>query len=231
MKYCTLLLSTIIPTLSCAMEREIEIRNRNLDTPQKRHITIINKLPKDPNFSTRIDISDKTKINNKNDYKPDDSTKTIHHGQGIRFSPNLNKTGESEDKRLGMNDAGDAALVALYLHGIKNSLIHLVVGKGSRIRFGDTVTITTKSYRPDEIFISARFPGQQKRYLSLFNYHTGGYGNGFFINKNSETQKAELIGHLTPDILKDENQPLYNKPEEYYTDFPYITALIQEQNK
>src|SRR5260221_10724003 len=129
MKYYILLLS-IIPALSCAMEQEIEIRNRNLDTPQKRHITIINKLPKDAGFSTRIDISDKTKIHNKNDYKSDDSTKTIHPNQGIRFSPNLNKTGESEDKRLGMNDAGDAALVALYLHGIQNSLIHLVIGKG-----------------------------------------------------------------------------------------------------
>ncbi len=231
MKYYALALSTIIPTLSCAMEQEIEIRNRNLDTPQKRHITIINKLPKDANFSTRIDISDKTKISNKNDYKSDDSTKTIHPNQGIRFSPNFNKNGEPEHKRLGMNDAGNAALVALYIHGIQNSLIHIIIGKGSRIKFGDTITIKTKSYKADKIYISSRFPNQQKRYESGYNYHTSGYGNSFFINKNSETQKAELIGHLTSDILTDENHPVYGNPEEYYTDCPYIAAVIKEHNK
>lgn len=230
MKYYTLVLSTIIPALSCAMEQEIEIRNRNLDTLEKPHITIINRLPKSSGFSTRIDISDKTKINNKNDCKPDDSTKTIYPNQGIRFSPNLNKNGEPEHKRLGMNDAGNAALVALYLHGIENSLIHLVVGEGSRIQFGDTVTITTKSYKSDEIFITTRYPGQQKRYNSPFNYYTSGYGNGFFINKNSETQKAELIGHLTLDILEDVNQPIYS-PDAYYAAFPYITAILEEQKK
>jgi hypothetical protein len=230
MKYYTLALSTIIPALSCAMEQEIEIRNRNLDTPEKPQITIINKLPKDAGFSTRIDISDTTKISNKNNYKPDDSTETIWANKGIRFSPNLNKNENLEHNRLGMNDAGNAALVALYIHGIQNSLIHLVVGEGSRIKFGNTVTITTKSYRPDEIFIKAEFPDQKRRWESPFNYHTSGYGNSFFINKNSETQKAELIGHLTSDILKDVNRPVY-KPEEYYTDFPYITALIEEHNK
>jgi hypothetical protein len=170
MKHYILLTSIIIPTISFAMEPysapsfaesfgghgeatkgepEIEIRNRELDTLNKPHITIINKLPKDLGFSTRIDISDKTKTDRytKNSYRPDDSTKTIYSGQGIRFSPWLNKNGEPEHKRLGMNDAGDAALIALYIHGTidKWPLFYLMIGKGAIIRFGDTITFHTNS--------------------------------------------------------------------------------------
>jgi hypothetical protein len=145
MKYYSLLLSTIITPLSFAMEPLVEIRNRDIDTLQKPHITIINQLPTDnPYFSnTRIDISDKTKIDAHHKYKPDESTKTIWPNQGIRFSLNRNKTLEPEHKRLGLNDAEDAALIALYIHGAPNNpLTHVVVGKGSFIPFGETITIT-----------------------------------------------------------------------------------------
>lgn len=151
MKYNILLFSIIISTTSFAME--IEIRNRELDSLNKPHITIINLLPTDNALfsTTRIDISDKTKVDRyiKDSYRPDNSTKTIYSGQGIRFSPWLNKNGESEHKRLGMNDAGNAALITLYIHGASNNpLNHLVIGKGSQIPFNDTITITAK---PDGI--------------------------------------------------------------------------------
>src|SRR5579862_4336467 len=147
MKYYALLLNTIITPLSFTMEPAIEIRNRDLDTLQKPHIVIINKLPKGSDFSTRIDISDKTKIMTytKDSYRPDESTKTIWPNEGIRFSPYLNKNGEPEHKRLGWNNAKDAALIALYIHGFPNNpLNHLVIGKGSLIQFGNTITITAK---------------------------------------------------------------------------------------
>lgn len=147
MKYYALLLSTVITPLSFAMEPLVEIRNRDLDTLQKPHIIIINKLPKDAGFSTRIDISDKTKIYDytKDSYRPDESTKTIWPGQGIRFSPYFNKNGKPDYRRLGMNDTGNAALIALHIHGIKHSHKHLFIGEGSRIRFGDTIIITANN--------------------------------------------------------------------------------------
>src|SRR5437762_5678335 len=126
------------------MEQEIEIRNRNLDTRTQPHITIINKLPKNAAFPTRIDVSDKTRVDNytKDSYRPDDSTKTIYAHQGIRFDPRLNKTGEPEHARLGMSNAGDAALIALYIYGaIKSPLIYLIIGKGAKIQFGETITV------------------------------------------------------------------------------------------
>lgn len=214
------------------MEQEIEIRNRSLDTLKKLHVTIINRLPQNAGDSTRIDISDRTKVNNKNDYKPDDSTKTIWTNQGIRFSPHFNKTGEPEHKRLGMNDAGDAALVALYIHGIKNSLIHLVIGTDSRIKFGDTVTITTESHKPNQIFINVESPSKELE--GCLHYHTCGYGNGFFIDNNPKetnnarpVQKAELIGPLThPDILE-----CSDEYETYLTEALYIKAIVDEHNK
>jgi hypothetical protein len=149
MKRYTLLLSTIISTVSFAMEQKIEIRNRSLDTLTQPHITIINRLPKDATFSARVDISDKRKRTNynKSSYQPDDSTESIYSHQGIRFSPRLNKTGEPESKRLGMNDAGDAALIALYIHGaIKYPLIHLAIGKGAKVQFGETITVNANSH-------------------------------------------------------------------------------------
>jgi hypothetical protein len=148
MKCYMLLLSIAMPAISLAMGPAIEIRDRNLNTAKEPHITIINQLPKDIGFFTRIDISDKTMINNytKDSYRPDDSTQTIYFNQGIRFSPRFNKTDEPEHQRLGMNDAGDAALLVVYLYGAKNNeLHHLVVGKGSFIPFGETITITAAS--------------------------------------------------------------------------------------
>jgi hypothetical protein len=147
MKYYALLLSAIISPLSFAMKLPIEIRNRDLNALERPHITIINQLPTDnPYFSnTRIDISDKTKITAHDKYQPDESTVTIHPREGIRFSLYKNKTLEPEHRRLGLNDAEDAALIALYIHGAPNNpLNHLVIGKGSFIPFGDTVTITAQ---------------------------------------------------------------------------------------
>jgi hypothetical protein len=227
MKHYIVLLSTIIFTLSFAMEHKTEIISRNLNTPQRPHITIINQLPKEIGFSTRIDISDTTKINNTDDYKPDDSTKTIHSDKGIKFSPNFNKTGEPEYRRLGMNNTGNAALIALYIHGIKNSLVHMIIGEGSRIQFGDTVTITTQSHKPNHIFINVESPSKELE--KLLYYYTCGYGNGFFIDnpKEDNNYQAKLIGQFThPDILE-----CSSDYEEYLENHSYIKALLDEHNK
>lgn len=128
-----------------AMETPITIRNRNLNSLEKPHVTIINKLSNTNSYflNTRIDISDKTKINTHSQYKPDDSTIMIHPDQDVRFSLRKNKTLEPEHNRLGMNDAEDAALISIYIYGAHNNpLHHLVIGKGSLIPFGDTITIT-----------------------------------------------------------------------------------------
>lgn len=162
MKYSTLLLGLIAPTLSLAMEQAIEIRDRNLNTATKPHITIINLLPKDnPLFSTtRIDISDKTKqFYPKETYRPDDSTVTIYSNQGIRFSPHFYKILEPKHKcpyenyeRLGMNDAGDTAKIALYVHAIQHPLARFCIGKDHTVKFGDNLTITHDSDTKQIIF-------------------------------------------------------------------------------
>jgi hypothetical protein len=125
----------------------LEIRNRNLDTLEKPHITIINQLPDNPQFlSTRIDISDQTKINqyNKQSYISDDSTITIYSNRGVKFSPRTYKT-LPEYERLGMNNAGDTALINIYVHtAINYPLMQLLIGKGSKVQFGDTITFTAK---------------------------------------------------------------------------------------
>ena len=147
MKHLIFVASIIAPIHSIVAMETLEIRNRNLDTLQKPHITIINQLPDNPQFlNTRIDISDQTKINqyNKQTYTPDDSTITIYPNRGIRFSPRTNKT-LHEYKRLGMNNTGNAALITLYVHAAVNyPLVQLLIGKGSKVQFGDTITFTAK---------------------------------------------------------------------------------------
>ncbi|HLJ30828.1 MAG TPA: hypothetical protein VKU36_00170 [Candidatus Babeliales bacterium] len=144
-------ITLVIPVYAVAMENQLQITNRHLDTCTRPHITIINQLPdNDLDFAnTRIDISDQTKIKTYSSasYRPDDSTKTIYANKGIRFSPQAH-TNIHEYKRLGMSDTKDNALIAVYVHGLeKNQLMHFVIGKGSDIQFGDVVTFAMNNKR------------------------------------------------------------------------------------
>ena len=191
MKY-SVLLTSVISAHACAME-PVEIRDRNLDTAQKPHITIINQLPKDPGFTTRIDISDKTKITNytKNSYRPDDSTTTIYSNRGIRFSPYLNKNGQPEHARLGMNDAGDAALITLYIHGaIRHPWINLIIGKSAKIGFGDAIIFNTNS--DDAIVLNH---------------------NGQELWKLETKQKIEIISEKTKSLFEKYSRPKTTIPQ------------------
>lgn len=130
------------------MQKKYIINDRHLDTLQRPYITIINELPENnPHFSTtRIDISDCADIKKyiHNPYISDDSTKALYAQKGIRFSFQTHKT-INEYERLGLNNRGDIALIACYVHGSqKNSLKYLFIGKGLPIQFGDTITFTTK---------------------------------------------------------------------------------------
>src|SRR5438128_2896177 len=144
MRYLALITTTVIPASIFAMETQTQITNRHLDTLTRPHITIINKLPNnDLNFpNTRIDISDQTKIKTytHESYRSDNSTKTIYPNNGIRFSPQTHKTLD-EYKRLGMNNAGNAAIVAMYIHGsLRHRCLYMVIGEGAAVQFGDVRT-------------------------------------------------------------------------------------------
>lgn len=145
MKYIALIATVIAANIS-AMETELQITNRHLDTLERPYITIINKLPQnDPNFpNTRIDISDQTKVKTytPESYRIDDSTKTIYSNNGIRFSPQTHKS-IHEFKRLGMNDAENAAIIAMYIHGaLRHRCLYMVIGKGAAVQFGDVITFS-----------------------------------------------------------------------------------------
>jgi len=145
MKKFIFIISILIPVISIAMENQLQITNRHLNTLKRPHITIINKLPS--SFpTTRIDISDQAEITKyiNNSYRPDASTKTIYANNGTRFSPQIHKA-IRECERFGMNDKGDAALIAAYVRGATKPIKYFVIGKGSSIQFGDIITFTTKS--------------------------------------------------------------------------------------
>jgi len=136
-------ITLVIPVYAVAMENQLQITNRHLDTLQRPHITIINQLPvNDPHLpTTRIDISDETVRNYP--YRPDDSTKTIYANRGIRFSPQTHKA-FLQRHRLGMNNAGDLALISIYIHhaNVKRPFQHIKIGKECDVQFGDTLTFT-----------------------------------------------------------------------------------------
>jgi hypothetical protein len=130
----------MLTTISLTME----------ELPHFPNITIINRLPT-PNAhfpNDHIDVSDTIKFNyryNNQSYAPDDDTVTLCSNHAIRFSPRTHER-LPEYKRFGMNNTGDTALIALYVHAaITRPLIHLIVGKGSPIQFGDTIIFMTQS--------------------------------------------------------------------------------------
>jgi hypothetical protein len=145
-----ILITTIIVSISSIVAMEPQtpkprIKNNDYNTYSKPYIIIINQLPADKNYvpSSRIDISDEIRIDYQHNTPciPDKSTIQLNPNEGVRFSPHTYKT-LPENERLGMNDAGDSALINMYVHAaVRNQLMKIYIGKYSPIQFGDTIHI------------------------------------------------------------------------------------------
>ena len=123
--------------------KTIRLRYYNSNTDNQSHITIINQLGNNNNLpNNQIDISDenRTDFYTNQPYIKDSSAVSIFPGEGVVFAPYKNST-LAEHKRLGMNNAGNAALIKICVHAaIKDSLMHLYIGEHSKIKFGDTIS-------------------------------------------------------------------------------------------
>lgn len=160
MKHSALIVPLLISATSVAMENQLQISNRHLDTCKRPCITIINKLSQSDNLlTTRIDVSDPAEIKKyiHNSYQPDVTTKTIYANHEVHFFPETH-TWMPEHKRFGLNDKEDTAIIAVYIHGdltreATKPINYFVIGKGSLIQFKDTITFTTNSPNKDILVI------------------------------------------------------------------------------
>lgn len=233
MKYF-LLTTLIIPAYIVAMENQLQITNRHVDTLQRPYITIINQLPhNNSGFNTRIDISDQTKVKTYTtaSYRPDDSTKTIYANKGIRFSPQIHKN-IHEYKRLGMSDTKKNALIAVYVHCIeRHPLMHLVIGKGSDIQFGDVVTFAMNDNH--DIVLK-----NNDIVLRILRYSQATNENQSVVLKTM-SEKAQYLfkkhtrvkTNITPQFVAELPVHLIGLPDNYLNsieEHPYIKGITME---
>jgi hypothetical protein len=224
-----LLITFIFPAYVSAMENNLQITNRHLDTLKRPHITIINQLPlNDPEFTnTRIDISDQTKVKTytHNSYRPDDSTKTIYSNKAMRFSPQTHRN-IHEYKRLGMNDTGKNALIAIYLHDLRQyPLMHVVIGEGSDIQFGDVLTFSINDNR--EIILKSN----NKIITSFINPKTKNYDEIALLKSMSEKANYLQAKHIQAKTNTEFSVHLIGLPDNYLNfieEYPYIKGITME---
>jgi hypothetical protein len=163
MKHYLILIATITTTTISAMNEKQQpntsefFRFSNDASSSNKCITIYNLLPKDhPNIhDTRIEISDlkRIEIYNSESYKSDKSTWTLYGNEKVRFSPDKHKKG-NDWERLGINNAGDGALINIYVHAaVKNKLMQLYFGKYSKVQFGDSIYFKPNKYANDTIIL------------------------------------------------------------------------------
>jgi hypothetical protein len=167
--------------------------DKNENKNESVYITIINQLPKNNcNFShARIDISEKIKSTTytNRSYSPEENLSVIINSDETHQFP------------LNIDETGNSSIILYIPDAVDNQLLQLDVGKDSKVKCGDTITVTPQS--SDTIAI--KYNELEKPLISL-----------------NTQQMVTLIGLL--DYQEKINR--YGKNDaEWYNDSPYVKNI------